>query len=28
LNQRNAPACELEKFVHSLFIMLASNGSV
>jgi len=28
MNQRNAPVCELENFVHSVIIVLASNGSV
>jgi len=28
INQMNAPVCELEKFVHPLIIVLASNGSV
>ena len=28
LNEKNAPVCELEKFVHSVIIVLTSNGIV
>ena len=28
LNERNAPVCELKKFVHSVIVVLASNGGV